>query len=71
MAKLTADGARLRNIIISTPFLVATSLLLYKRLVLGEEQRKIPPLPSARVDKDASWEREQLEDLRKRTTERR
>ncbi|GAA5918319.1 hypothetical protein JCM6882_008212 [Rhodosporidiobolus microsporus] len=40
--KLSPDGKRLRAIIISTPFLVASSILLYKRLVLGEEQRHLP-----------------------------
>lgn len=37
----------IRAIILSTPFLVASSILMYKRLVLGEDQRKFPrqPLP--------------------------
>ncbi|GAA5948422.1 hypothetical protein JCM3775_003938, partial [Rhodotorula graminis] len=35
----------IRTIIISAPFLVASSLLLYKRLYLGEEQRHLPPRP--------------------------
>ncbi|GAA5932204.1 uncharacterized protein JCM15063_001153 [Sporobolomyces koalae] len=33
---------RIRTIIISTPFLVASSILLYKRLFLGEEQKHLP-----------------------------
>lgn len=36
---------RIRTIIITAPFLVASSLLLYKRLVLGQEQRKLPRPP--------------------------
>ncbi|GAA6002958.1 uncharacterized protein JCM10292_000266 [Rhodotorula paludigena] len=40
--KLNPDGRRIRAIIISAPFLVASSILLYKRLVLGEEQRRLP-----------------------------
>jgi hypothetical protein len=35
----------MRTIIIATPFLVASSLLLYKRLFLGEEQRHLPRVP--------------------------
>ncbi|GAA6050369.1 hypothetical protein JCM3770_004004 [Rhodotorula araucariae] len=42
---LNPDGRRIRTIIITAPFLVASSLLLYKRLVLGEEQRRLPPRP--------------------------
>ncbi|KPV74009.1 uncharacterized protein RHOBADRAFT_66697 [Rhodotorula graminis WP1] len=42
---LNPDGRRIRTIIISAPFLVASSLLLYKRLYLGEEQRHLPPRP--------------------------
>ncbi|GAA5874049.1 hypothetical protein JCM8547_004815 [Rhodosporidiobolus lusitaniae] len=40
--KLSPDGRRLRTIIITTPFVVASSILLYKRLVLGEEQKHLP-----------------------------
>jgi len=65
MAKLSPDGRRIRNIIIATPFLVASSILLYKRLVLGEEQRKMPKMVPA-----PTREREELEDLLKRTVER-
>lgn len=32
----------IRTIIIATPFLVASSILIYKRLVLGEEQKHLP-----------------------------
>ncbi|ORY39484.1 hypothetical protein BCR35DRAFT_311479 [Leucosporidium creatinivorum] len=32
----------IRTIIIATPFLVASSILMYKRLVLGEEQKHLP-----------------------------
>lgn len=39
----TRDTHRIRTIIISAPFLVASSLLLYKRLYLGEEQKRLPP----------------------------
>ncbi|SCZ95333.1 BZ3500_MvSof-1268-A1-R1_Chr11-2g03439 [Microbotryum saponariae] len=43
---LPADAKRLRTIIIATPFLVGSSILLYKRLMLGEEQRLLPrPTP--------------------------
>ncbi|GAA5896630.1 hypothetical protein JCM8208_004250 [Rhodotorula glutinis] len=42
---LNPDGRRIRTIIISAPFLVASSLLLYKRLYLGEEQKHLPPRP--------------------------
>ncbi|GAA5852236.1 hypothetical protein JCM5353_004081 [Sporobolomyces roseus] len=42
MAKLSPDGRRIRTIIIASPFLVASSILLYKRLFLGEEQRRLP-----------------------------
>ncbi|GAA5953781.1 hypothetical protein JCM3765_006964 [Sporobolomyces pararoseus] len=42
MAKLSPDGRRIRTIIIATPFLVASSILLYKRLFLGEEQKRLP-----------------------------
>ncbi|GAA5836605.1 hypothetical protein JCM9279_000442 [Rhodotorula babjevae] len=42
---LNPDGRRIRTIIISAPFLVASSLLLYKRLYKGEEQRRLPPRP--------------------------
>lgn len=61
MAKLTADAKRVRTIIIATPFLVASSILLYQRLVLGKEQRKIP------VMKKPDTQREELEALLKRT----
>ncbi|BGP50859.1 hypothetical protein JCM10450v2_006785 [Rhodotorula kratochvilovae] len=44
--QLNPDGRRIRTIIITAPFLVASSLLLYKRLVLGEDQRRLPPRPN-------------------------
>ncbi|TDL27810.1 hypothetical protein BD410DRAFT_781714 [Rickenella mellea] len=44
--KLSADGRRLRIIIVTLPIVVATSMVLYRRLVLGEEQRRIPRDPS-------------------------
>ncbi|KAM0755024.1 hypothetical protein T439DRAFT_352979 [Meredithblackwellia eburnea MCA 4105] len=47
--KLSPDGRRLRAIIIATPFLVVSSVILYKRLVLGEEQRLLPKGPSEEV----------------------
>ncbi|KAF8902528.1 hypothetical protein CPB84DRAFT_1846185 [Gymnopilus junonius] len=40
--KLPLEARRIRLIIVSLPILVASSLVLYKRLVLGEEQRKLP-----------------------------
>lgn len=40
---LNADGRRLRMIIVSVPIMGATALVLYKRLVLGERQRKLNP----------------------------
>ncbi|GAA6061802.1 hypothetical protein JCM10212_004858 [Sporobolomyces blumeae] len=46
MSKLSPDARRIRTIIIATPFLVASSILMYKRLFLGEEQRRLPrPAP--------------------------
>ncbi|KAI0037695.1 hypothetical protein FA95DRAFT_1684834 [Auriscalpium vulgare] len=40
--KLSPQGQRLRTIIVTVPIIAATSLVLYKRLVLGEEQRHLP-----------------------------
>ncbi|KAI9496121.1 hypothetical protein BDB00DRAFT_810586 [Zychaea mexicana] len=37
--KLSPAGRRLAVVIVSAPFAVATSWILYKRLVLGEERR--------------------------------
>ncbi|GAA6010899.1 hypothetical protein JCM10207_003980 [Rhodosporidiobolus poonsookiae] len=49
--KLSPDGRRIRTIIITAPFVVASSILLYKRLVLGEEQRHLPrPVRGVSVD---------------------
>ncbi|KAF8173721.1 hypothetical protein BJ912DRAFT_71358 [Pholiota molesta] len=44
MAKpqLSLEARRIRLIIVSLPILVASSFVLYKRLYLGEEQRKLP-----------------------------
>ncbi|GAA6033042.1 hypothetical protein JCM8097_000115 [Rhodosporidiobolus ruineniae] len=53
MSKLSPDGRRLRTIIITTPFVVASSILLYKRLFLGEEQRTLPRLPVGRAKEAA------------------
>jgi hypothetical protein len=39
---LTRPHHSIRTIIIATPFLVASSILMYKRLVLGEEQKHLP-----------------------------
>ncbi|KIS68950.1 uncharacterized protein UMAG_12198 [Mycosarcoma maydis] len=39
---LTPEQKRIRTIMISFPLLVATSVVLFKRLYLGEEQRKLP-----------------------------
>ncbi|WWD05098.1 hypothetical protein V865_003170 [Kwoniella europaea PYCC6329] len=39
---LNADAKRLRTIIVSFPILVVTTAILYRRTMLGEEQRKIP-----------------------------
>ncbi|KAL1927519.1 hypothetical protein VTP01DRAFT_3756 [Rhizomucor pusillus] len=39
MPKLSPAGRRLATIIVSAPFAVVTSWILYKRLVLGEERR--------------------------------
>ncbi|BGP26945.1 hypothetical protein JCM10295v2_005907 [Rhodotorula toruloides] len=36
------EQKRISTIIVSFPFLVATSFLLYRRLVLGEEQKRMP-----------------------------
>ncbi|KAI8890154.1 hypothetical protein K501DRAFT_237072 [Backusella circina FSU 941] len=38
--KLSPAGRRLATIIVSAPFAIVTSWILYKRVVLGEEQRK-------------------------------
>ncbi|KAI7854049.1 hypothetical protein BDC45DRAFT_139578 [Circinella umbellata] len=38
--KLSPAGRRLATVMVSAPFVVATSWILYKRLVLGEEPRK-------------------------------
>ncbi|KAH9993334.1 hypothetical protein BJV74DRAFT_884445 [Russula compacta] len=44
--KLSPQGQRLRTIILTVPIMAATSasppVVLYKRLVLGEPQRKLP-----------------------------
>ncbi|KAI9272580.1 hypothetical protein BY458DRAFT_160868 [Sporodiniella umbellata] len=37
--KLSPAGLRLATIIVSAPFVVATSWILYKRVILGEEPR--------------------------------
>ncbi|KAJ9479396.1 hypothetical protein PHBOTO_002888 [Pseudozyma hubeiensis] len=39
---LTPEQKRIRTIMISFPLLVATSVVLFKRLYLGEEQRTLP-----------------------------
>ncbi|KDN52130.1 hypothetical protein K437DRAFT_232726 [Tilletiaria anomala UBC 951] len=41
-APLTPDQRRLRVIIFSFPVLVASTYVLYRRMVLGEEQRQLP-----------------------------
>ncbi|KAI8993408.1 hypothetical protein BDB01DRAFT_324686 [Pilobolus umbonatus] len=38
--KLSPAGRRLATIIVSAPFAVVTTWILYKRAVLGEEPRK-------------------------------
>ncbi|KAF8958992.1 hypothetical protein BDZ97DRAFT_1430978 [Flammula alnicola] len=40
--KLSLEARRIRMIIVSLPILVASSFVLYKRLYLGEEQRRLP-----------------------------
>ncbi|KAF9556819.1 hypothetical protein CPC08DRAFT_710906 [Agrocybe pediades] len=44
MAKqqLPLEARRIRMIIVSLPILVASSYVLYKRVVYGEEQRRLP-----------------------------
>ncbi|KAI9485771.1 MAG: hypothetical protein EXX96DRAFT_613627 [Benjaminiella poitrasii] len=37
--KLSPAGQRLATIIVSAPFVVVTTWILYKRVVLGEERR--------------------------------
>ncbi|KAI9283680.1 hypothetical protein BC943DRAFT_361952 [Umbelopsis sp. AD052] len=37
--KLSPGAKRLRTIIVTVPFIVTTSYILYKRLVLGEQPR--------------------------------
>ncbi|PWY99462.1 hypothetical protein BCV70DRAFT_162853 [Testicularia cyperi] len=39
---LTPEQRRIRTIMVSFPLLVATSVVLVKRLYMGEEQRKLP-----------------------------
>ena len=53
---------RIRAIIISTPLLVASSILMYKRLVLGEEQKRMPKprpiqteLPAEVLEEEKKW----------------
>ncbi|BGP34614.1 hypothetical protein JCM10296v2_006436 [Rhodotorula toruloides] len=40
--KQSLEQKRISTIIVSFPFLVATSVLLYRRLFLGEEQKRMP-----------------------------
>ncbi|KAF8478823.1 hypothetical protein JB92DRAFT_1824297 [Gautieria morchelliformis] len=40
--KLSPDARRVRTIIISLPLIGVTSFVLYKRLVWGEPQRRLP-----------------------------
>ncbi|KAH9474561.1 hypothetical protein JR316_0013023 [Psilocybe cubensis] len=44
MAKqsLPLEARRIRTIIVTLPIITACSFVLYKRLVLGEDQRKLP-----------------------------
>ncbi|EPQ50820.1 hypothetical protein GLOTRDRAFT_50038 [Gloeophyllum trabeum ATCC 11539] len=39
---LSPQAKRLRTIIVTLPIMGATALILYKRVFLGEEQRKLP-----------------------------
>ncbi|KDQ09230.1 hypothetical protein BOTBODRAFT_179246 [Botryobasidium botryosum FD-172 SS1] len=39
---LSPNAQRLRTIIVTGPLLFVTTYLLYKRLYLGEQQRRIP-----------------------------
>ncbi|KZT26129.1 hypothetical protein NEOLEDRAFT_1132694 [Neolentinus lepideus HHB14362 ss-1] len=39
---LSPQAKRLRTIIVTLPIIGATSLVLFKRVFLGEEQRKLP-----------------------------
>ncbi|PWN37727.1 uncharacterized protein FA14DRAFT_177011 [Meira miltonrushii] len=41
--KLTPDQQRIRVMVVTFPVLVATSVVLFKRMFLGEEQRKLHP----------------------------
>ncbi|WRT67992.1 uncharacterized protein IL334_004967 [Kwoniella shivajii] len=41
-APMNPNAKRLRTIIVSFPLLVVTTVILYRRTMLGEEQRKIP-----------------------------
>jgi len=40
--RLSPQGQRLRVIILTVPIMAATSVVLYKRLMLGEPQRQLP-----------------------------
>ncbi|KZP17378.1 hypothetical protein FIBSPDRAFT_1046896 [Athelia psychrophila] len=42
MAPLSPQGKRIRTIMVALPIMAATSFVMYKRLVLGEEQRLLP-----------------------------
>jgi hypothetical protein len=43
---MRAHADCVQTIAISLPLLVATSVILVKRLFLGEEQRRLPPKPA-------------------------
>ncbi|KAI8075433.1 uncharacterized protein B0P05DRAFT_472840 [Gilbertella persicaria] len=43
--KLSPAGRRLATIIVSAPFAVVTTWILYKRVVLGEEPRAFDGIP--------------------------
>ncbi|KAF8581196.1 hypothetical protein K439DRAFT_1636356 [Ramaria rubella] len=45
--KLSPDARRVRTIIVSLPLIGVTSYVLYKRLVWGEPQRRLPAAPDA------------------------
>ncbi|KAI9429056.1 hypothetical protein H4582DRAFT_2090224 [Lactarius indigo] len=49
--KLSPQGQRLRIIILTVPIMAATSVVLFKRLVLGEPQRKLPRLGDRDTDR--------------------
>ncbi|KAJ8655164.1 hypothetical protein O0I10_009199 [Lichtheimia ornata] len=61
--RLSPAGRRLATIMVSGPFVVATSWILYKRVVLGEERRVRdgrPVRPAGVQERDEQQQQQQL-----------